>query len=175
MDVLKILPGRALPDEINVVIEIPQGSNVKYEIDKQSGALVVDRVLFTPMIYPVCYGFIPNTLAQDGDPADALVLMPGPVAPGSVIRSRPIGLLQMQDEAGHDEKIVCVPYDKVHTLYSEISDVAQLPDITRAAIEHFFKHYKDLEPGKWVKIAGWADRSAAEKAILDSCRRHAES
>jgi inorganic pyrophosphatase len=171
MDVSKLSAGKDVPRDINVVIEIPQGSAVKYEIDKESGALVVDRLLFTPMAYPAAYGFIPNTLADDGDPADALVLIPVAVAPGAVIRARPIGLLQMEDEAGQDEKIVCVPHDKVHLQYTDITEVAQLPAITRDAIKHFFEHYKDLEKGKWVKITGWADRAAAEKAITDSQAR----
>ena len=171
MDVNKLSPGKDVPHDINIVVEIPAGSGVKYEIDKDSGALVVDRVLFTPMNYPAAYGFIPGTLADDGDPADALVLVPAAVVPGAVIRARPIGLLQMEDEAGQDEKIVCVPHDKVHPQYSGITEVAQLPAITRDAIKHFFEHYKDLEKGKWVKITGWADRAAAEKAIADSLAR----
>jgi inorganic pyrophosphatase len=174
MDVSKLSAGRDLPSDINVVVEIPQGSGVKYEVDKESGALVVDRVLFTPMTYPAAYGFIPGTLADDGDPADALVLIPAPVVPGAVIRARPIGLLQMEDEAGQDEKIVCVPHDKVHPQYSDITEVAQLPAITRDAIKHFFEHYKDLEKGKWVKITGWADRAAAEAAISASAARAAK-
>src|ERR1700734_1955506 len=171
MDVNKLSPGKDVPHDINIVVEIPAGSGVKYEIDKDSGAVVVDRVLFTPMSYPAAYGFIPGTLADDGDPADALVLIPAAVVPGAVIRARPIGLLQMEDEAGQDEKIVCVPHDKVHPQYSGITEVAQLPAITRDAIKHFFEHYKDLEKGKWVKITGWADRAAAEKAIADSLAR----
>ncbi len=171
MDVAKLSAGKDVPRDINVVIEIPQGSAVKYEIDKESGALIVDRLLFTPMAYPAAYGFIPNTLADDGDPADALVLIPVPVVPGAVIRARPIGMLQMEDEAGQDEKIVCVPHDKVHPQFTDIIEVAQLPAITRDAIRHFFEHYKDLEKGKWVKITGWADAAAAEKAILESQAR----
>ena len=174
MDVSKIAAGQDVPHDINVVIEIPQGSGVKYEIDKESGALVVDRVLFTPMTYPAAYGFIPNTLADDGDPADALVLVSAGVVPGAVIRARPIGLLKMQDEAGQDEKILCVPHDKVHPQYSGITEADQLPAITRDAIQHFFEHYKDLEKGKWVKITGWANRAAAEAAILESCKRAAK-
>lgn len=171
MDVSKLSPGRDVPHDINVVVEIPAGSGVKYEIDKDSGALVVDRVVFTPMTYPAAYGFIPGTLADDGDPADALVLISAPIAPGAVIRCRPIGLLQMEDEAGLDEKIICVPHNKVYPEYSDISEVTQLPAIKRDAIKHFFEHYKDLEKGKWVKITGWADRSAAEAAISASLAR----
>ncbi len=165
MDVSKISPGRDVPWDINVVIEIPQGSSVKYEIDKESGAVLVDRFLFTPMAYPAAYGFIPGTLAADGDPADALVLAPAPVVPGSVIRARPIGMLRMEDEAGQDEKIICVPHDKIHPLYTNVHSVDDLPAITRQAIEHFFTRYKDLEPGKWVKVAGWASKDAAAEVI----------
>ncbi len=174
MDVSKISTGKDVPRDINVVIEIPHGSGVKYEVDKESGAMVVDRVVFTPMVYPAAYGFIPNTLADDGDPADALVLISAPLVPGAVVRSRPIGLLKMEDEAGQDEKIVCVPHDKVHPQYTGITEVSQLPAITRDAIEHFFSHYKDLEKGKWVKITGWGSAADAEKAIADSLARAAK-
>jgi inorganic pyrophosphatase len=171
MDVSKISAGKDVPHDVNVVIEIPQNSGVKYEIDKESGAMVVDRVVFTPMTYPAAYGFIPNTLADDGDPADAMVLLPVAVVPGAVVRARPIGLLKMEDEAGQDEKILCVPHDKVHPQYKDILEAAQLPAITRDAIEHFFTHYKDLEKGKWVKITGWGDRAEAEAAISASLAR----
>jgi len=169
MDVTQLEIGRDPPHDINVVIEIPQGSQVKYEVDKASGAIFVDRFLFTPMAYPAAYGFIPGTLAEDGDPADVLVLTP-PVAivPGSVIRCRPIGMLKMEDESGMDEKIVCVPHDKISPLYKTVHAIEDLPEITRAQIEHFFTRYKDLEPGKWVKVTGWADKAAAEAVILKS-------
>ena len=165
MDVAKLATGKEPPHDINVVIEIPQGSQVKYEIDKDSGAMMVDRFLFTPMAYPAAYGFIPGTLAADGDPADALVLVPTAVVPGAVIRARPIGMLQMEDEAGQDEKIVCVPHDKIHPLYKDVQRIEDLPEITRQAIEHFFTRYKDLEKGKWVKVTGWAGKDAAEAVI----------
>jgi inorganic pyrophosphatase len=166
MDVERIATGRNPPRDINVVIEIPQGSAVKYEIDKTSGAMMVDRFLFTPMAYPAAYGFVPGTLADDGDPADALVLTPSvAVVPGAVIRARPIGMLNMEDEAGADEKIICVPHDKIHPQFSDVREVLELPEITRRAIEHFFANYKGLEPGKWVRITGWADRAAAEAMI----------
>ena len=168
MDVSKIPTGKAAPGDINVVIEIPQGSAVKYEIDKESGAIFVDRFLFTPMAYPAAYGFIPGTLAADGDPADALVLAPTPVVPGCVIRARPIGMLQMEDESGQDEKIICVPHDKMHTQFTDIQDVMELPEITRQVIEHFFTRYKDLEKGKWVKVTGWAGKEAAGEIIRQS-------
>ena len=168
MDIAKIPPGKDVPDDINVVIEIPQGSQVKYEVDKESGAIFVDRFLFTPMAYPAAYGFIPGTLAADGDPADALVLAPAAIVPGAVIRCRPIGMLQMEDESGQDEKIICVPHDKIHTLYKDVHSIDDLPEIVRASIEHFFTRYKDLEPGKWVKVTGWASREAAKTVILES-------
>ena len=166
MDVAKIAIGKEPPHDINVVIEIPQGSAVKYEVDKESGAIFVDRFLFTPMAYPAAYGFIPGTLADDGDPADALVLTPDAVVPGAVIRARPIGMLQMEDESGQDEKIICVPHDKIHPLYKSVQKIEDLPEITVKAIEHFFTRYKDLEPGKWVKVTGWADKAAAEAVIM---------
>ncbi|GBQ14209.1 inorganic diphosphatase [Swaminathania salitolerans] len=168
MDVTKLSPGKSVPDDINVVIEIPQGSSVKYEVDKESGAIFVDRFLFTPMNYPAAYGFIPNTLAADGDPADALVLAPGPIVPGAVIRARPIGMLKMEDESGQDEKIVCVPHDKIHTQYTDIKTIHDLPEITLKAIAHFFERYKDLEPNKWVKVSGWEGPEEAKKAIIAS-------
>lgn len=168
MDVSKISPGKDLPNDINVVIEIPQGSQVKYEVDKDSGALVVDRFLFTPMAYPAAYGFIPGTLAADGDPADALVLTPAAVVPGSVIRARPIGMLKMEDESGQDEKIICVPHDKVHPQFTNVHSVDDLPEITKKAITHFFERYKDLEPNKWVKVTGWADKAEAGKVIMEA-------
>ena len=156
MNVTDTETGRAPPHDINVVVEIPQGSNVKYEVDKKTGALVVDRFLFTPMSY----------LAEDGDPCDALVLVPAPIVPGAVIRCRPIGVLHMQDEAGQDEKIICVPNDKVHPLYGEITSTSQLPDIVRQTIKHFFETYKDLEPGKWVKVERFGTLDEAHDIIL---------
>jgi inorganic pyrophosphatase len=168
MNVAKISTGREPPHDINVVIEIPQGSAVKYEVDKETGAVVVDRFLFTPTAYPAAYGFIPGTLAADGDPADALVLVPAQVVPGAVIRARPIGMLLMEDENGPDEKIICVPHDKVHPQFTDVASVSDLPEITRSAIEHFFERYKDLEKGKWVKITGWADRDEA-CAVIARC------
>ncbi len=168
MSVKDFSTGKAPPVDINVVIEIPQGSNVKYEVDKETGALVVDRFLFTPMSYPAAYGFIPGTLADDGDPADALVLVPSAVVPGAVIRSRPIGVLHMTDEAGLDEKIICVPHDKVHPLYRDVQTTADLPEIVRQSITHFFETYKDLEPGKWVKVTGFGTLQEAHDIITKS-------
>ena len=165
MDISKLSTGKNPPYDINVVIEIPQGSQVKYELDKESGAIVVDRFLFTPMAYPAAYGFIPNTLADDGDPSDALVLAPAPIVPGAVIRVRPIGVLFMEDESGQDEKLVCVPHDKLHTAFAEVKEIEQLPKITRDSIEHFFTRYKDLEVGKWVKVRGWGNAAQAAEII----------
>ena len=165
MNVTRMSPGKNPPYDINVVIEIPQGSGVKYELDKETGAVVVDRFLFTPMSYPAAYGFIPGTLADDGDPADALVLVPAAIVPGAVIRCRPIGILLMEDEAGQDEKIICVPHSQVHPLHGDVKTVDDLPQIVRQVIEHFFETYKDLEPGKWVKVTGWGDAAAAGKII----------
>ncbi len=165
--------GRDVPNDVNVVIEIPMNSEpVKYEVDKESGAIFVDRVLTTPMRYPCNYGYVPHTLSGDGDPADVLVVMPLPVVPGAVIRVRPVGMLKMTDEAGEDTKIVAVPVSKVFPAYDSITSVNELPDLTRDRIAHFFEHYKDLEKGKWVKIEGWADADAAKREILESVKRY---
>ncbi|MFC4166636.1 inorganic diphosphatase [Teichococcus aestuarii] len=165
MDVTKLSTGKNPPHDINVVIEIPQGSSVKYEVDKDSGAVVVDRFLFTPMAYPAAYGFVPGTLADDGDPSDALVLVPAPVVPGAAIRARPIGVLFMEDESGQDEKLVCVPHDKISLAYTDVKELEDLPKITRDQIEHFFTRYKDLEPGKWVKVKGWGNAAQAAEIL----------
>ena len=165
MDVTKLSTGKNPPHDINVVIEIPQGSSVKYEVDKESGAVIVDRFLFTPMAYPAAYGFVPGTLADDGDPSDALVLVPAQVVPGAVIRARPIGVLFMEDESGQDEKLVCVPHDKISLAYTDVKEMEDLPRITRDQIEHFFTRYKDLEPGKWVKVKGWGNAAQAAEIL----------
>ncbi len=159
--------GRAVPDDINVIIEIPMNSEpVKYEVDKASGAIFVDRVLSTPMRYPCNYGYIPHTLSGDGDPADVLVVMPLPLIPGCVIRCRPVGMLKMTDEAGADTKIIAVPVSKVFPAYDHVRTVDELPEMTRERIQHFFEHYKDLEKGKWVKVEGWEGPDAARAEIL---------
>jgi inorganic pyrophosphatase len=168
MDVAKIPTGRAPPSDIFVVVEIPQGSAVKYEIDKASGAIFVDRFLFTATAYPSAYGFIPGTLAEDGDPLDALVLIPIQVVPGAVVRARPIGMLRMEDEKGPDEKIICVPHERVHPQFADVHDLDDLPAITRSVIEHFFERYKELEPDKWVKVSGWAGKAEAEATIVQA-------
>jgi inorganic pyrophosphatase len=171
---LDLVPaGRRVPDEINVIIEIPMNSEpVKYEVDKESGAIFVDRVLTTPMRYPCNYGYIPNTLSGDGDPADVLVVMPLPLIPGSVIRVRPLGMLKMTDEAGEDTKIVAVPISKVYSGYDKATTIDDLPEHWRERIGHFFEHYKDLEKGKWVKVEGWAGADAARAEILAAIERH---
>ena len=174
MDVSKISPGRNPPLEINVLIEIPQGGiPVKYEIDKVSGALFVNRFLHTAMYYPANYGFIPNTLSQDGDPCDALALSQVAVTPGSVIRCRPVGALLMEDEHGIDEKILSVPVDELNPYYDKIKEYTDLPSILRGQLEHFFEHYKDLEKNKWVKGLQWASRDDAYKLIVESISRFA--
>jgi inorganic pyrophosphatase len=165
MNAKRIPTGFAPPEDINVVVEIPQGSNVKYEVDKETGALVVDRFLFTPMAYPAAYGYIPGTLGDDGDPADALVLVPSAIVPGAIIRARPIGVLHMTDESGIDEKIICVPHTKVHPLYTDVATTNDLPEIVRQTISHFFEVYKDLEPGKWVKVNGFGTLEEAYDII----------
>jgi inorganic pyrophosphatase len=175
MDVAKIPSGRNPPEDINAIIEIPQGGlPVKYEVDKDSGALFVDRFLHTAMYYPANYGFIPHTLSEDGDPVDILVISQIPVVPGAVIRCRPIGALLMQDEAGPDEKIIAVPVDKLHPFYQGIRSYLNLPEILRAQITHFFEHYKDLEKGKWVTVAQWEDEIEARAMIARGIRRYQE-
>ncbi len=148
-------PGKNPPEDIYVVVEIPQGSGIKYELDKDTGVIFVDRFLFTAMYYPFNYGFIPQTLADDGDPVDVLVISREPVVPGSVIRCRPIGMLEMRDEEGIDTKLIAVPHEKLDPTYADIKTVDQLPEIIREKIKHFFEHYKELEPGKWVKVENW--------------------
>ncbi len=161
--------GKDLPEDINVVIEIPANSSpIKYEIDKDMGALVVDRFMSTPMFYPANYGFIPHTLADDGDALDVLVVTPYPVAPGSIIRCRPIGVLNMSDEAGEDAKLVAVPHEKLTPIYKDVKEITDLPQLLRDQIQHFFENYKDLEQGKWVKVEGWDNADAARRAIIGS-------
>jgi inorganic pyrophosphatase len=165
--------GKNIPNDINVVIEIPSHSDpVKYEVDKETGALFVDRFMGTAMHYPCNYGYIPQTLSEDGDPADVLVVTPIPVISGSVIRVRPLGMLRMSDEAGMDSKIIAVPIDKLSSLYTHMNSVRDLPKSLLDSIAHFFDHYKDLEPGKWVKIEGWVDTAEAKQEILDSIARY---
>ncbi len=152
MDISRIPAGKNPPQDIYVVVEIPQDSPIKYELDKESGAIFVDRFLFTAMHYPFNYGFVPQTLAEDGDPVDVLVISRYPVVPGSVIRCRPIGALQMRDEEGIDTKLLAVPHSKLDLAYEGIKSYEDLPKILLDRIRHFFEHYKELEPGKWVKV-----------------------
>jgi len=171
MDIKKIPVGDA-PEAINVIIEVSAGSTpVKYEFDKDSGAIFVDRFVHTPMFYPANYGFVPHTLSDDGDPIDVLVLAPVSVIPGCVIPARPIGVLMMEDDGGMDEKILAVPTDKMHLMYKDVKNHTDLPEILLGQIQHFFEHYKDLEKGKWVKIAGWEGSDKAKELILEAIER----
>jgi inorganic pyrophosphatase len=173
MDFDKVPAGKSLPDDIYVVIEIPANSSpIKYEIDKDSHAVFVDRFMATPMFYPANYGYIPQTLSEDGDPLDVLVVTPYPVVPGSVIRARPVGILNMSDEAGQDAKLIAVPHDKLSAMYQKIQEVTDLPELLVKQIEHFFENYKDLEPGKWVKVDGWGDAAAARAEIMKSAEAY---
>ena len=172
MDLNNIPAGRNPPHEVNVVIEVPLGGDpVKYELDKASGAMFVDRFLHTAMNYPCNYGFIPHTLADDGDPIDVLVVGPVPVVPGAVVRARPIGVLVMEDESGADEKILAVPADALHPYHSQISCYRGLPKILLDQIAHFFAHYKDLEPNKWVKVERWGEAEEALRLIEEAVRQ----
>lgn len=172
MDLKKIQVGKNPPADINVIIENPVGGDpVKYELDKETGAMFVDRFLHTAMHYPGNYGFIPHTLSGDGDPVDVLVLGQVPVMPGAVMRSRPVGVLVMEDEAGEDEKILAVPVDKLHPYYANVSTYKELPEILLEQIAHFFTHYKDLEKGKWSRILRWGDADEAGRMILSGVER----
>ena len=173
MDLNAIGAGKNPPEEINVVIEVPIGGEpIKYEFDKDSGAIFVDRFLHTPMRYPGNYGFVPNTLCGDGDPLDVVVMNSRPIMPGAVIKCRPIGVLVMEDDGGMDEKLLALPISKLTKSYEGINDVADMPEIEIAKVEHFFKHYKDLEPGKWAKIEGIKGVEVAKQVILDSIELH---
>ncbi|NBI12459.1 inorganic diphosphatase [[Haemophilus] felis] len=164
--------GKSLPDDIYVVIEIPANSDpIKYEVDKETGTLFVDRFMATAMFYPANYGYVNNTLSSDGDPVDVLVPTPYPLQPGSVIRCRPVGVLKMTDEAGGDAKVVAVPHTKLSKEYDHIKDVDDLPALLKAQIQHFFESYKALEAGKWVKVEGWEGVEAARQEILESFER----
>ena len=172
MDLKLVSIGRNPPHDLNAVIEIPLGGvPVKYEFDKESGALFVDRFLHTAMFYPGNYGFIPHTLSDDGDPCDVMVISQVPVVPGAVIRCRPVGALLMEDEAGNDEKILAVPVDSLHPFYKGILSYRDLPDVMVEQIAHFFQHYKDLEKGKWVSIVKWLDAREAEQLIMEGIKR----
>ncbi len=169
----KLASGRDVPNDINVVIEIPMhGEPIKYEVDKASGAIFVDRFMSTAMHYPCNYGYIPKTLSGDGDPADVLVLTPIPLMAGVVVRCRPIGMLKMQDEAGSDEKLLAVPVDKLTSIYRNVQSPRDLPPLEIDRITHFFEHYKDLEPGKFVKVMGWTEADEAKREILEAQKRY---
>jgi inorganic pyrophosphatase len=173
MSLNHVPPGSKVPDEINVIVEIPAHSDpVKYEVDKESGALFVDRFLATAMRYPCNYGYVPQTLSDDGDPVDVLVLAPFPLLSGAVVRCRPIGLLKMTDESGEDNKVLAVPLDKQSTLYQHIHSPEDIHPSILAGISHFFEHYKDLEANKWVKVVGWQGIKDAQLEIINSITRY---
>ncbi len=165
--------GKNPPDDVNVVVEVSIGGEpIKYEMDKEAGTLIVDRFLYTPMRYPGNYGFIPHTLSDDGDPCDVLIANTRPIVPGAVINVRPIGVLIMEDEAGGDEKIIAVPSNKITRRYENVINYDQMPDITLKQIQHFFEHYKDLEPNKWVKVQRWGDADEAKSMIKAAMARY---
>ena len=160
------------PEEINVIIEVPIGGEpIKYELDKDAGALFVDRFLYTPMRYPGNYGFVPHTLSEDGDPIDVLIANTRPLIPGCVMACRPVGVLVMEDEKGQDEKVVAVPTPEISKRWENVTEFEHLPQITRDQITHFFEHYKDLEPGKWVKVENWGDSARARQMIAEAIER----
>jgi inorganic pyrophosphatase len=173
MNLDRVTSGKSLPNDVNVIIEIPMNADpIKYEIDKETGALFVDRFVSTAMHYPCNYGYIPHTLSDDGDPVDVLVITPYALMPGVVVRCRPIGMLRMVDDAGGDTKLLAVPVDKLTPLYRAIETPRDLPETTINQITHFFGHYKDLEPGKWVKIDGWVGPEEAKAEILEGVKRY---
>ena len=172
MSLDRVDSGRDLANDFNVIIEIPMHADpIKYEVDKETGALFVDRFVSTAMHYPCNYGYVPKTLSGDGDPVDVLVITPFALMPGVVVRCRPLGLLKMTDEAGEDTKLLAVPIDKLTPLYRHLETVRDLPEVTLSQITHFFAHYKDLEPGKWVKIEGWGSPEEAKAEIRDGVKR----
>jgi inorganic pyrophosphatase len=173
MNLDRVDAGSDVPNNFNVVIEISMnGDPIKYELDKATGALFVDRFMSTAMHYPCNYGYIPHTLSDDGDPVDVLVITPFALQPGVVVRCRPVGVLKMTDEAGGDEKLLAVPIDKVCSIYRSVQTPRDLPEITLNQIAHFFQHYKDLELGKWVKLEGWLGPEEAKKAIIDGIAKY---
>ena len=175
MRIDKIAVGKDAPNDVNVIVEVPVGGEpIKYELDKEAGALVVDRFLYTPMRYPGNYGFIPHTLSEDGDPADVIICNTRPIAPGAIINCRPIGVLAMEDDGGQDEKLLAVPSDHISQRYVDVKNHSDLSDILLKQIEHFFEHYKDLEPGKWVKIQKWGNADEARRLIEEAIVRNRE-
>lgn len=176
MSLMNIKSGRDLPNEINVIIEIPMnGEPVKYEVDKESGALFVDRFMTTAMFYPTNYGYVPQTLSEDGDPVDVLVVTPTPLISGSVVRCRVVGMLKMTDEAGVDTKLLAVPISKLSKMYENVHTYEDLPRPLLLSLEHFFQHYKDLEEGKWVKVDGWEGIDKAHHEIMSGVARYQET
>lgn len=176
MNLDRVGPGKNVPDDVNVIIEIPSHSDpVKYEVDKETGAMFVDRFMNTAMHYPCNYGYVPHTLSEDGDPVDVLVITPIPLISGSVIRCRPVGVLKMTDEAGPDAKVLAVPVDKLCQSFRQVKSPEDVSPMLLNQIQHFFEHYKDLEDGKWVKVEGWADADAAKQEILDSIQRYEQA
>ncbi|EGP08253.1 inorganic diphosphatase [Afipia clevelandensis] len=172
MNIDAIAIGDNPPADVNVIVEVPIGGEpIKYEMDKAAGTLIVDRFLHTPMRYPGNYGFVPHTLSDDGDPIDVLVANTRPIVPGAVINVRPIGVLRMEDDGGGDEKIIAVPVPRLTKRYENVHNYVDLPPITREQIQHFFEHYKDLEPGKWVKMIGWGDAADARQLIVEAIAR----
>lgn len=164
--------GKNAPELVNVLIEIPMGSDVKYEYDKKNNIIKVDRFLYTSMSYPFNYGYVPATLEEDGDPVDIMVLSQKSVVPGSLMEAKPIGVLLMEDEAGVDSKLIAVPKEKVDPIYGKLNDVEDIDEITKKKIKHFFERYKELEPGKWVKITGWDNAEKAKNIILEAIKRY---
>jgi inorganic pyrophosphatase len=176
MNLDRVTSGPGAPDSVNVIIEIPAHSDpVKYEVDKETGAMFVDRFMDTAMHYPCNYGYIPHTLSEDGDPVDVLVITPVPLISGSVIQCRPVSVLKMTDESGPDAKILAVPVDRLSTHYRHVKSLDELPPELPASIAHFFEHYKDLEPNKWVEVQGWDDDQAAREEILASIQRYKDA
>ena len=172
MNLDAIAAGHEPPEDVNTIIEVPIGGEpIKYEMDKAAGTLVVDRFLYTPMRYPGNYGFVPHTLSDAGDPIDVLVANTRPIIPGAVMNVRPIGVLKMEDDGGGDEKIIAVPSSKLTQRYDKVKSYSDLPEITLQQIQHFFEHYKDLEPGKWVKVLRWGDAADAHRLILEGIAR----
>jgi inorganic pyrophosphatase len=173
MSLNNVTPGKKIPDHFNVIIEIPMNADpIKYEVDKESGAIFVDRFLGTAMHYPCNYGYVPQTISDDGDPVDVLVITPFPLIPGVVVSCRAIGIFLMDDEAGGDAKILAVPEDKILPLYSNLKKPEDLSPMILNQIKHFFEHYKDLEPGKWVKVKGWEGPEAAKQELLQGIDRY---
>jgi len=176
MNLDRVGPGRNFPNEINVVVEIPAHSDpVKYELDKETGAMFVDRFMNTAMHYPCNYGYVPHTLSKDGDPVDVMVVTSYPLIPGSVIQCRPVGVLKMTDESGDDAKILAVPADKLSRMYRDIQDFRDMPGVVLEQISHFFEHYKDLDEGKWVRVGGWGGVDEAKEEVLASVQMYKDA